>query len=125
MALTPRNAKSVPVRQFACSRHLVLSRHIALQISILFAASAPSHLPNANTHASHPNHFDMGDGRFIRDSQAERGNRNVARRGRKRKVERQLPESVTERSERLLKLPKLAGLKQRVLEKAAARAEAA
>ena len=70
------------------------------------------------------NHFDMGDGRFIRDSQAQGNCRNVARRGQKRKVERQLPESLTERSERLLKLPKLAELKQRVLEKAAGRAEA-
>ena len=70
------------------------------------------------------NHFHMGDGRFIRDSQAQGNCRNVARRGQKRKVERQLPESLTERSERLLKLPRLAELKQRVLEKAAGRAEA-
>ena len=68
------------------------------------------------------NHFDMGNGTFIRDSQAERGCRSAARHGRKRKVERSLP---SDPMERLLKLPRLADLRQRVLAKAAARVGAA
>ena len=67
------------------------------------------------------NHFDVGDGRFIRDSHAERKGWDAARRGRKRKVERSLPESLTER---LLKRPKIAELRQRVLGKVAAGASA-
>jgi len=67
------------------------------------------------------NHFDMGDGTFMRDSQADKGCRVVGRRRVKRKVERSLPSSPVER---LLKLPRLADLRQRVLAKAAARVSA-
>ena len=47
MALTPRIAKSVPVRS-----HFVLPRHMALLVFIIFAASAPSQSPHANIHAN-------------------------------------------------------------------------
>ena len=71
------------------------------------------------------NHFDMGDGTFIRDSQADRSCRVAAKRGRKRKVERMLPSGPAEDgTERLLKLPRLVEIRQRVLEKAAARSSA-
>ena len=69
----------------------------------------------------HANRLDAGDGRVIRDSQAENGCRRAARRGRKRKVERMLPQNFVER---LLKLPRLADLKQRVLARAEARVSA-
>ena len=67
----------------------------------------------------------MGDGTFIRDSQADRSCRVAAKRGRKRKVERMLPLGPAEDgTERLLKLPRLVEIRQRVLEKAAARSSA-
>ena len=70
----------------------------------------------------HANRLDAGDGRVIRDSQAENGCRRAARRRRrKRKVERMLPQDFVER---LLKLPRLADLKQRVLARAEARVSA-
>ena len=64
------------------------------------------------------NHSDIRDGTFVRDSQAQRGCRSAARHGRKRKVERSLP---SDPMERLLKLPRLADLRQRVLAKATGR----
>ena len=50
MALTPRIAKSVPVRQSVCS-HFVLPRHMALLIFIILAASAPSQFLHAKPSA--------------------------------------------------------------------------
>ena len=70
------------------------------------------------------NNFDVGDGTFVRDSQADalRG-RQAARRGRKRKAEA-VNGCHEHPVERLLKLPRMAELRHRVLAKAIARASA-
>ena len=59
------------------------------------------------------NHFDVGDGSFVRDSQADcvRG-RQASKRGRKRKAE--LVAAEGSMTERLLKAPRLVALRARI-----------